>query len=704
MVSRFTWISIVAGFIVLLSSCSSSNLANEFNPTPVIQSLSPSSATANGLSLSACPSGPTFTLNIVGTGFITTSQAQWNGSNRTTVLNINTNQLTVTLLACDLVAQGLGQITIVNPPPGGGPTGFAASFYITAANNPVPLIGSISPTSTPVGVVPAGGVIEIDAPSGDAVFNSTSFVSFNGSSRTTTLVSSSELQAQVLVSDVASNASINVTVTNPTPGGGVTAPVVFTVGNGAAIRNTFPQVVSIGASGGAADGASAAPAASTDGRFVAFYSQAKNLVALGASGNIFLRDTCLGAANCSPQTTAVDLAPDGAAPNGMAGAHVSLSANGRYVAFVSSASNLASGASGGASTGAMPPDSHVFVRDLCIGRDVPAGCTPHTTLISIDATGSAVHGLSPSVSGDGRFVAFVSWNRSVAAGSPEGMPEVFVRDTCVGPTVSSGCAAKTISVPLDSQSQTGWAGGAKPAISSDGRYVAFEAWSPRFSAGEGSAQTRVFLRDTCLGSSAPQGCIPETIDLSISPSGTALTGLSMFPTISARGRFVAFLTQGAGASAGDSAAPLQLMLRDTCLGPSASEECVPTTTLISSGAAAMPGYPSAFSPWLSASGRYVTFVGGASETSNTGQAPHEGYLFVRDTCFGAGAGCTPRTSLVDAPWAAGAASQGSPLGVYKFSSVPLTSDGRIAVFFSPYTVPASPASGFGDVYLTTTGN
>lgn len=700
--SRSARFSLLAGVLVFLASCSSKNAFSDLNPTPSISALSPSSATANGLSSQACATGPMTTIFITGTGFITTSQAQWNGSNRTTALNVETNQLSVTLLACDLTAQGVGEITIVNPPPGGGPTASGASFTINAADNPVPIIGMITPSSTPVGTVPTGGILVVDAPSGGAVFNSTSVAAFNGIAHATTLVSPSELDVQITSSDVANPGAINVTVTNPSPGGGVSAPVVFTVGSSGAARGLFPQVISIGALGGPANGPSASPAASADGRYVAFYSQAKNLVTQGASGNVFIRDTCLGAATCSPQTWAVDLAADGSAPNALAGDHVALSANGRFVAFVSSASNLVPAGPTEAEAGGMPADSHVFVRDLCIGSDAAASCKPQTTLLSVDAKGNSVHGLSPAISADGRFVAFVAWNRNGAPGSSEGTPEVFVRDTCAGTLAAAGCVARTVRVPLDSQDQTGGAGGAKPAISSDGRYVAFEGWSPRFAAGDGSLRTRVFLRDTCLGVDAPAGCIPGTIDLSIAPNGSLLGGISMFPAISGRGRFVAFVNQDATASTAESAAPQQLLLRDTCLGPTASEGCVPSTTVISGGPGSMPGYPSAFSPWISASARYVTFVAGASETSNTGQAPHEGYLFVRDTCFGAAAatGCVARTILIAAP---GAAAQGTgSLGVYKFDSVPLSWDGRFAVFFSPYSVPASPASGFGDVYITTT--
>jgi Tol biopolymer transport system component len=695
--------SLVAGLIVLLASCSSNNGVSSDNATPVISGIFPSATIANDLNAMACASAPPTTVAISGTGFIATSQALWNGTNRVTTFNLDSEQLTVTLLACDLTAEGVGLITVTNPPPGGGPTLSPASFKINPVNNPVPMIASLSPASTTAGVLPPGGTIEVIGPSGQSVFNLNSVVSFNGSIRVTTLVSPSELQAQVLSADVASVGSINVTVDNPSPGGGVTAPAVFSVVTSSAARGPFPQVVSVGALGGPANGASAGPAVSADGRYVAFYSQARNLVAKGSEGNIFLRDTCLGAVNCSPQTSAVDIAADGSAPNAMAGDHVAMSANGRFVAFVSSASNLVAGASSEGNAGGMPPDSHVFVRDVCVGSDAPANCAPHTTLLSVDAKGNSIHGLSPSISGDGRFVAFVSWNRTPAAGGAEGTPEVFVRDTCAGATAPAGCTARTMRVPMDSQNQTGWAGGAKPAISSDGRYIAFEGWSPQFAAGDGSLRTRILLRDTCLGADAAVGCIPSTTDVSISPDGLALGGMNMFPVISGRGRFVAFVSQaaGTGAASGESASAQQLLLRDTCLGGTAPEGCLPSTTLISAGASAIPGYSGTFSPWISASGRYVTFVAGAAETSNTNQAPPEGYLFVRDTCFGATATCAPRTSLVAAP---GAETQPSPLSIYKFTSVPLTADGRFAVFYSPFSVPASPSSGFGDVYLTTASN
>jgi Tol biopolymer transport system component len=452
----------------------------------------------------------------------------------------------------------------------------------------------------------------------------------------------------------------------------------------------------VNAQGGGANGPSAAPAMSPDGRYVAFFSQARNLVANGASGNIFVRDTCRGAVNCTPQTTAVDVAPDGSAPNASAGEHISISADGRFVAFVSSASNLTSAASSATGQGGMPPDSHVFVRDTCVGPSAAHDCTLRTTMVSVDSNGNPVHALSPSISGDGRFVAFVSWNRDQSADSSAGTPEIFVRDTCAGAIAS--CTPRTYRLPAESS--TGWVGDAKPAISSDGRFVAFERWTRGSAASGGALSSRILMRDTCLGGDAPSGCLSSTAVVSISPDGESLSGASMFPSVNGDGRFVGFVSQSPDADSGVSAADEKMYLRDTCQGASAPESCQPSTAVIGEGVASIPGYPSAFSPWVSPSGRYVTFVAGASEQSNMNEAPREGILFVHDTCFGAGKSCVPRTFSVAAPSSGAVSAQA--LSVYKYSQIPLTADGAAAAFYSPFPVPAAPSSGMGDVYITVT--
>ena len=196
------------------------------------------------------------------------------------------------------------------------------------------------------------------------------------------------------------------------------------------------------ASGGSANGESAEPAISGDGRFVAFYSKATNLVTSGPSGNIFVRDTCLGADSCTPQTTAADLDVNGNAPSSPSNEQVALSSDGRFVAFTSSAPDLVVGPdAAGQVSGAR-----VYIRDLCEGDDVPAGCVPQTQLVSVDPQGASVSGAFPVASSDGRFVAFASTPPAAPTVTTTQAPRIYVRDTCAGPSANSKCEPTTISL------------------------------------------------------------------------------------------------------------------------------------------------------------------------------------------------------------------------------------------------------------------
>jgi hypothetical protein len=140
-------------------------------------------------------------------------------------------------------------------------------------------------------------------------------------------------------------------------------------------------LVSAGFDGAEPNGASRSPSVSASGRFVAFASDASNLVQADANGvaDIFLRDTCIGAATgCVPTTTRVSAGPDGIESNG-ASASPSISSDGRFVTFDSAASNLVSdsqvnstGTSGGA-----------FLWDTCFGVASASACTPSLTRLSV---------------------------------------------------------------------------------------------------------------------------------------------------------------------------------------------------------------------------------------------------------------------------------------------------------------------------------
>src|SRR5262249_39090709 len=137
------------------------------NPVPTIGSLSPTSATAGGAA---------FSLTVNGTGFLSTSVVKWNGSSRTTAF-VSAPQVNAAITAAFRATALSRSVTVFNPTPGGG-TSSASTFTISAANNPVPTIGSLSPASAT-----AGGAAFSLTVNGTG-FLSTSVVKWNGSSRT----------------------------------------------------------------------------------------------------------------------------------------------------------------------------------------------------------------------------------------------------------------------------------------------------------------------------------------------------------------------------------------------------------------------------------------------------------------------------------------------------------------------------------------
>ena len=179
------------------------------NPAPTLNSISPTSATAGD---------PAFTLTVTGTNFVSTSVVRWEGSNRTTTY-VSATELTASIPASDLAAGGTEPVTVFNPAPGGG-TSAPIEFTVL---NPVPTLTTLSPTS-----VVAGN------PTFTLTVNGTGFVTasvvrWNGSDRSTTFVSKTQLTASIQAADVATAGTAQVTVFNPTPAGGTSNALTFTI-------------------------------------------------------------------------------------------------------------------------------------------------------------------------------------------------------------------------------------------------------------------------------------------------------------------------------------------------------------------------------------------------------------------------------------------------------------------------------------------
>ena len=203
---------IVIGFVAGCGGLSpNGNPGPTPNPQPSVTSVTPNSTTVGGSS---------FTLVVIGTNFVSASTVLWNGSLRTTTF-VSSTQLQAQITAADFVTAGTAAVTVSTPAPGGG-TSSSASFSI---NNPPPTISSLAPSSSAAG----GAAFALTVNGTNFVSSST--VLWNAGVRTTTFVSSTQLQAQITAADIATGGADMVTVSNPAPGGGTSASSTFTVNN-----------------------------------------------------------------------------------------------------------------------------------------------------------------------------------------------------------------------------------------------------------------------------------------------------------------------------------------------------------------------------------------------------------------------------------------------------------------------------------------
>jgi Tol biopolymer transport system component len=271
---------------------------------------------------------------------------------------------------------------------------------------------------------------------------------------------------------------------------------------------------------------SSVPVISADGRFVAFLSDASDLVAAdnNGAGDVFVRDLQSGT------TTLVSVNKDGTdSGNGFSGGAPAISADGRFVAFTSSAHDLVA-----TDTNSIDVwNGGVFVRDLRSGT---------TTLVSVnkDGTDSGNSGSGgPVISADGRFVAFGSTASDLVAIDSDYMPNVYVRDLQRGTTT----LVSVNTDGTDSGNNASWVG----AISADGRFVAFESYASNLLAADSNGTGDVFVRDLQSGTTTLVSVNKEGTDSGNSGSGG--------PVISADGRFVAFNSDASDLVATDTNGP-----------------------------------------------------------------------------------------------------------------------------------------------------
>lgn len=283
--------------------------------------------------------------------------------------------------------------------------------------------------------------------------------------------------------------------------------------------------VSIGGSHTQANAGSSNPAISASGRYVAFSSEATNLVRndRNARQDVFIRDRTLAVTERASVTSSGEAAND-------VSSEADLSGNGRFVGFSSYATNLA----------ANDPNSRsdVFLRDLDKARTRPLSVTP------AGRTGNG-GSWSPSVNSDGRYVAFLSSASDLIPGDTNGSTDVFVRDRQYGVTTR-------VSLAADGAERIGDCLGA-PDISADGRFVAF-ATEAALTPEDTDGLVSVYVRDLELRT---------TRLVSVSTAGTSANAPAGGVTISGDGRYVAFTTRAGNLAGGDTDGRDDLYVRDT---------------------------------------------------------------------------------------------------------------------------------------------
>jgi Tol biopolymer transport system component len=341
--------------------------------------------------------------------------------------------------------------------------------------------------------------------------------------------------------------------------------------------------VSIDSAGVQGNSGSTSAAISADGRYVAFQSQATNLVALDTNnaGDIFVHDRQTG------QTTRVSVSSSGAEAQG-ASNDPSISADGRYVAFVSDAANLAAGDTGG--------HRNVFLHDRQTGQ---------TALISAGFGGTAVDGDSdsPAISGDGSTIAFRSdaTNLLAAGSDTNSAGDIFIYDR---PTGQIG------RVSVTSGGAQAHGESSAPAISADGSAIVFTSVADNLTPTNTSGLGNIYLRDRHTG---------QTIWISHALDGSAPDAYSDFPTISGDGNSIAFVSSANNLVGYDAKSLTDVFLFDR------QQNAISCLSVNAQGSAADR---LATNPAISADGRFTAFESYASNLLPNPTDTH-GDIYVR---------------------------------------------------------------------------
>jgi len=397
-------------------------------------------------------------------------------------------------------------------------------------------------------------------------------------------------------------------------------------------------IISVSSDGVIGNLHSTTPSISDDGRYVAFESGANNLVTgdTNIKPDIFVHDLQTG------ETTRVSVASDGTQVNDCS-YEPSISGNGRFVAFESYASNL------------VPGDTNnrtdIFVHDLQTGE---------TKIVSNSYYGLSADKISgsPSISSDGRFIAFHSYASNLVPGDTNNQVDIFVHDQQTNVTTRLSLAYDGTQPNDHSYS---------PSISADGRYVAFDSFASNLVQEDTNDQRDVFIVDRVTG---------QIQRLSVSSDGIQGNGTSQDAFISASGRFVGFNSLSTNLVIGDTNETHDAFVFDRVTGQ---------IRLVSATSEGLQGNNSSYTHSISSDGKYVVFDSYASNLV-PGDTNNERDIFMQDK----------ETNQLIRVSVASDGSQGDNKSLYGT----ITPDGKYVVFVSDSTnlVPGD-TNGCGDIFV-----
>ena len=429
--------------------------------------------------------GPDFTLTVNGNGFVAKTVVTWNGTtlktNVATDANGNVLSVTATVPAALIASPGKATVITQNPFSGAGKNGLS---------NPLPF--TINSKASPIPAISSMN------PTGAPAGSPSLMLTIMGSNFLPTTDPSGG--SQVLFN----LPTTQTTLPNPTITG---TQITVMIDSSLLVNNTNPPSPILAS------------------------VTVRNPPAPPAPGCQF---NCNGSGGgpSNPVTFTIG-APAAAAARASVANTVeetpALSADGRYVVY----------------TAAHDGHTQTFLRDICEGAD--SGCRPSTILISAAQDGTSGNNDShwPSMSSDGRFVAFTSAASNLVPGAPSGR-QIYLRDTCLGAAPS--CAPSTQLISTDASGALVGTEAILPSVSASGRFVAFIAVTPTHDASQ-AAQTKsapgvsnsgyrqIFVRDTCLGAA---NCTPKTTRISLEPGDTPSSGsLPAGPALSGNAKNIA---------------------------------------------------------------------------------------------------------------------------------------------------------------------